>query len=161
LAALGALVAALLETSIAPELTIAGAQADLVLALAILAAMLIGIEDGLIWAFLGGIMLDLLIPARPIGATALTLLLVVGLAALAARVPGPRRTIAVATVFVLTWVFHLLLIGVMAITEGVMLGSIQPSVILSAAFQNSILALVAALAFDALGRRRVAARADW
>ena len=161
LAALGALVAALIETSIAPELTLAGAQADLVFALAVLAAMLIGIEDGLVWAFLGGLMLDLLIPARPIGATALTLLLVVGLAGLAARVPGPRRTTAVVAVFVLTFVFHLLLIGIMAVTEGVMLGSLQPFVVLSAAFQNSLIALVAALAFDALGRRLVAERADW
>jgi rod shape-determining protein MreD len=161
LAALGALVAALLETSIAPELTIAGAQADLVLALAIAAAMLIGFEDGLVWAFLGGLMLDMLIPGRPIGATTLTLLLVVGLAGLAARVPGPRRLLAGVAVFVLTWAFHLLLIGVMAATEGVMLGSFQPLVVLSAAVQNTIVALLAALAFDALGRRVAAARADW
>jgi uncharacterized protein YejL (UPF0352 family) len=162
LAALGALVAALIETSIAPELPIAGAQVDLVLVLAVLAVMLIGLEDGLIWASLGGLMLDMLIPARPIGATALTMLLVVGLALLATRLPGPRRTLAIATVFAATWAFHLLLVGVMAMTEGVLLGSIQPLVVLSAAIQNTVVALIAAVAFEAIGRRFAPAeRADW
>lgn len=161
IAALGALLAALLETSIAPELGIAGAQVDLVLTLAVLAAMLIGVDDGLLWAFLGGLMLDMLIPARPIGATALTLLLVVGLAVLAARLPLPRRLLAVTTVFVLTWLFHLLLLVVMAATEGVMLASFQPIVVLSAAIQNSVIALVAALAFDFIGQRFGPERADW
>jgi len=160
-AALGALVAALIETSIAPELTLVGAQADVVLTLAVLAAFLMGFEDGLVWAFLGGLMLDLLIPGRPIGATALTLLLIVGLVGLAARVPGPRKTLAVAAVFAMTWLFHLLLIGIMAATEGVMLGSFQPIVVLSAAFLNSLMALVAALGFDALGRRLAPERAEW
>jgi len=162
LAALGALVAALIETSIAPELTVAGAQVDLVLTLAVLAAILIGVEDGLVWAFLGGVMLDMLIPARPIGATALTMVLVVGLAILAARLPAPRRSLAIAAVFGATWAFHLLLLLVMAATEGVMLGSLQPVVVLSAAIQNTVLAIIAAIAFDALGRRFAPAeRPDW
>lgn len=162
IAALGALVAALIETSIAPELPIAGAQADVVLALAVVAAMLIGVEDGLVWAFLGGLMLDMLIPARPIGATAVTLVLVVGFATLAARVPGPRRLMAVLTVFALTWLFHLLLLLVMAAVEGVVLSSFQPVIVLSAAIQNTVIALFAALLFDALGRRfGPAERGDW
>ncbi len=161
IAALGALIAALIETSIAPELMIAGAQADIVFALAVLAAMLIGIEDGLVWAFLGGLMLDMLIPARPIGATALSLLLVVGVAGLAARLPGPRRLTAGIAVFVLTWLFHLVLIGVMAMTEGVRLSSFQPMVVLTAALINSIIALIASVGFDALGRRFEPERADW
>jgi rod shape-determining protein MreD len=161
LAALGAIVAALIEASVAPEIRFAGAQADLVLALAILAAMLVAVEDGLVWAFVGGLMLDMLIPARPIGATTLSLLLIVGLAVLAARVPGPRRLFAVVAVFALTWLFHMLLIGVMAVTEGIMLGTFQPLVVLSAAVQNTVVALVAALAFDALGRRFATEKADW
>ena len=160
-AALGALIAALLETSIFPELTVGGAQVDLVLAVAVVATILIGIEDGLVWAFLGGVMLDMLIPARPIGATALTLLLVVALAFAAGRLPLPRRLGAVAAVFVLTWAFHLLLLIVMAATEGVMLSSFQPMVVLWAAVQNSIIAVIAAIAFDAIGRRLSAERPDW
>ena len=84
-AALGALIAALIETTVLPELPIAGAQPDLVFTLAVVATMLLSAEDGLVWAFVGGLLIDLLVPARPIGATTLSLLLVVGVAALASR----------------------------------------------------------------------------
>ena len=80
LAAVGALVAALLETSVLPELQIGGTKPDLVLVLAIVATMIMGVEDGLVWAFLGGLMLDVLVPGRPLVATTFVLLLVVGLA---------------------------------------------------------------------------------
>lgn len=161
-AALGALIAALLETSVAPELTIAGAQADLVLSLAIVAAVVMGTEDGLVWAFLGGLMLDMLIPGRPIGATTLSLLLTVGAALLVARIPAPRRTLAIATVFVLTWLFHALLLGVMTATEGVALSSFQPSVVLAAALMNATLAIPFVLLFAIIERRfGNTERADW
>jgi hypothetical protein len=161
-AALGALFAALLETSIAPELVFAGAQIDLVLSLAVVAAMTMGAEDGVVWAFLGGLMLDMLIPGRPVGATTLSLLLAVGVAIIAVRIPAPRRTLAVAAVFMLTWLFHALLIGVMTVTEGVALSGFAPMVVLAAALLNAIVAIPAALLFTALERRLgVGERADW
>jgi rod shape-determining protein MreD len=58
-AALLSLVAALLETTVLPELPIAGATADLVLVCAVAATIVLGIGDGLAAAFLGGLMLDL------------------------------------------------------------------------------------------------------
>ena len=161
-AALGALLAALLETSVAPELTFGGAQVDLVLSMAVVAAVLMGIEDGLVWAFLGGLMLDMLIPGRPIGATTLALLLSVGVATLLSRVPGPRRTLAIASVFALTWLFHALLIGVMAVTEGIALRSFAPTIVLAAALLNAVVAIPAALLFNSVERRLgTAERADW
>jgi hypothetical protein len=161
-AALGALLAALLETSVAPELVFAGAQIDLVLSLAVVAAMTMGAEDGVVWAFLGGLMLDMLIPGRPVGATTLSLLLAVGVAIIAVRIPAPRRTLAVAAVFMLTWLFHALLIGVMTVTEGVALRGFAPMVVLAAALLNAIVAIPAALLFTALERRLgVGERADW
>jgi rod shape-determining protein MreD len=161
-AALGALLAALLETSVAPEVTFGGAQVDLVLSFAIVAAVTMGIDDALVWAFLGGLMLDMLIPGRPIGATTLSLLLTVGVALLAARLPAPRRTLAVVSVFVLTWAFHALLLGVMTATEGVALGSFSLTVVLTAAVMNAVLAIPAAWLFGAIERRLGAAeRAEW
>jgi D-3-phosphoglycerate dehydrogenase len=50
--------------------------------------MLMGVEDGLAWAFLGGLMLDMLVPARPLGATTLTLLLM-----LLRRIPEAERSV--------------------------------------------------------------------
>jgi rod shape-determining protein MreD len=161
-AALGALIAALVETSVLPELQVLGTKADLVLVLAIVATILMGVEDGLVWAFLGGLMLDMLTPARPLGATTLALLIVVGLAIIGTRVLGPGRIRAVVAAFALTWLFHLLLLAVLMLTEGITIRTFEPRIVLAAAVMNAVIAVPAALAFGALGRRFGAAeRADW
>jgi rod shape-determining protein MreD len=161
-AALGTLLAALVETSVLPELQIAGTRADLVLVMAIVATMLMGVEDGLVWAFLGGLMLDMLVPGRPLGATTLALLLVVGVAMVATRVVGPGRMRAVIAVFLLTWVFHMLLLGVLTLAEGVTLRTFEPRIVLVAAILNTVIAAPAALVFAAIERRfGEAERADW
>ncbi|CAN5745955.1 hypothetical protein BH24CHL6_BH24CHL6_06340 [soil metagenome] len=161
-AALGALIAALIEASVLPEFPIGGTQADLVLLLAIVATMLLGPEDGLVWALVGGLMLDMLTPARPIGATTLTLLLVVGLAALAWHFVGRgHRLPAVLSVFAASWVFHFVLLGVLVLTEGIALSVLEPRLVLVAALMNTIVAIPAALLFAAVARRLSGEHADW
>ena len=122
-AALGAIVAALLETTVMPEVAIFGVQANLLLTLAVTATVIMGIEDGLVWAFLGGLLVDMLTPARPIGATTFVLLVSVGLAAAGTRFVGQTRAGALLLVFVLTWAYHVLLLATLALTEGVAAGS--------------------------------------
>ena len=118
-AAVGAVVAALLETSVLPELTIAGAKPDLLLILAVAATMLMGVENGLTWAFVGGLMLDLLTPGRQLGATSLTLLLVVGATTAAMRfLPQRRVSVIVVSVFVLDWAYQVLNFAILGITAG-------------------------------------------
>lgn len=161
-AALGALLAALLESAVLPELPIAGTQADLVLALAIVATILLGPEDGLVWAFVGGLLLDLLTPARPLGATTVTLLLVVGSAALVRHFAGRgRRLAAVAATFVGSWIFHVTLFAVMVLVSGVALGAFRPEAVLVASLLNTLVALPAAVLMSAVARRLAAERADW
>lgn len=136
LAAFGAVVAALFEASVLPEVMIAGAKPDLVFILAVTVTMMIGVEDGLTWAFVGGLMLDLLTPGRQLGATSLTLLLAVGGAVVIARIL-PQRQVwsAVAAVFVLSWLFEVLLAAVLALTAGTgggpSMGSLAPIVVFS------------------------------
>ena len=162
LAAVGALVAALLETSVLPELQIAGTKPDLVLVLAIVATMIMGVEDGLVWAFFGGLMLDMLVPARPLGATTFVLLLVVGVAILVSRALGPSRVPAIAAAFALTWMFHLVLLGVLSITEGLTLRTLEPRLVIAAAILNTLVAIPAAIVFRAMERRwGPAERSDW
>ncbi|MBA3435193.1 MAG: rod shape-determining protein MreD, partial [Chloroflexi bacterium] len=72
--AFGALLAALLETSVLSELSIAGAKPDLVFAVAIVVAMAISFEGSLVWVLVGGLLVDAL-TGRPLGATALALLI--------------------------------------------------------------------------------------
>ena len=98
LAAVGAVVAALLQLTIVPYLSIGDAQPDLVLVFAVVATTAGTVEAGLISAFIGGLMIDLLAP-RPLGMTAFMLVVSVGIAAVLGRaldrvrlvVPDRRR----------------------------------------------------------------------
>src|SRR5450756_1722888 len=69
LAAVGAAMAALIQSSILPFTAAGGAALDLVLVLAVVWTMTVGLEGGLIWAFLGGLIIDVLL-MRPLGLTA-------------------------------------------------------------------------------------------
>lgn len=161
-AALFTLIAALLEATVLPELPIAGATADLVLVCAVCATIVLGVEDGLAAAFLGGMLIDLLIPDRPLGAATLTLLLVLSLAIVVARIGGPsRRWLAVAMVVVLTPLMHGLMAVILVATEGVPLAFSVTSVLV-AAFMNGLVAIVVAALFTAIDRRfGTPERADW
>jgi len=161
-AALFTLVAALIEATVLPELSIAGATADLVLVCAVTATIVLGIEDGLAAAFLGGVMIDLLIPDRPLGAATLTLLLVLSLAVVVARIGGPsRRWLAVAMTVVLTPLLHGLMAVILVATEGVPLAFSATSVLV-AAFMNGLIAIPIATMFMAIERRfGTPERVDW
>jgi len=152
-AALGAIVAALLETTVMPEVAIFGVQANLLLTLAVVATVIMGIEDGLIWAFLGGLLVDMLTPARPIGATTFVLLVVVGLAALSTRFVGQTRAAALLLVFALTWVFNVLMLVTLALTERVAAGSFDLQNVLGGAVLNTLLAVPFVALFVLIERR--------
>lgn len=93
LAAVGAVVAALLQLTIVPYLRAGNAQPDLVLVFAVTATIAGSVEAGLLSAFIGGLMIDFLAP-RPLGMTAVVLLLSVGLAAILGRALDRVRVIA-------------------------------------------------------------------
>lgn len=161
-AALITLIAALLETTVLPELPIAGATADLVLVCAATATIVLGIEDGLVAAFLGGLLTDMLIPDRPLGAATFSLLLVLGVAIAVARLAGPnRRLLAVGVTVILTPLFHVLLMLMLVATENAPM-AFDPAVILVAAFMNGLIAFPIATLFGAVEHRFGAAeRVDW
>src|SRR5438093_1626036 len=113
LAAAGAIVLALLELSVTPYLKIAGLKPDLLLIAVTAIASFYGLERAIGWAFVGGLMLDVLSagPYRPLGATAFTLLLVAGLAAAMTRaLPSGRIVVTVALVFILGVLYQLLIL---------------------------------------------------
>jgi len=82
LAVIGAIAAALLE--VMPYLSVSGAHPHPVLVFGIIWVVAAGLERALVWAFVGGIVLDAL-AARPLGSTAFTLLLAFGAAAVLAK----------------------------------------------------------------------------
>ena len=164
IAAVGAVLAALVETSVFPEIRVAGVNPDLVLVFTIVAGMFVGVEEGLVWAFLGGLMLDLLTPGnRPIGVGALDLLFVAGLVLLIARVTQPPRVLTVVVcAFALTFLYQALLEVLLAATANVGLVTMEPTSLAIDASLNAILA--AAIAWVTRGlylRFGPAERTDW
>lgn len=163
LAAVGAVVAALIETSVLPDLAPGGLKPDLVFVLTVVAALMIGIEDGLVWAFLGGLMLDILLPERAPGSTSFVLLVCAGLAALVARLlPQRRISLAIATVLILSWAYQLLVLVVLAATTGITVGEPPLTQIALISLLNAFLAVpFAALARWAWLRYGAHDRIEW
>lgn len=162
LAAIGAVLAALLNLTIAPYLRIGAAQPDFVLICAVVWTVVSGIEGGFIWAFIGGLMIDLLSP-RPLGATAFTLLLCVGGAALLARaLVRFRYVVPIAAVLVCAVANALLFLAVYGALRGPIpaadpLGAIVPTAI----YDALIAALIGPIAVAVIARRENRERLDW
>jgi rod shape-determining protein MreD len=90
IAVAGAAVAALFEITLWPYVNVARAHPHLVFDVALILATVASAEAALAWGFAGGLVLDVLAP-RPLGATVLVLLLVVGAAVIASRTVAPLR----------------------------------------------------------------------
>jgi rod shape-determining protein MreD len=93
LAAVGATAAALVELTVVPYLRVEDAYPHVVLVLGVIWTIASGIEGGLVWAFVGGLVLDVL-AQRPVGSTAFALLVCVAGAAVLASVLSRLRPIA-------------------------------------------------------------------
>lgn len=164
LAAVGAAVAALIQSSILPFTAAGGAGLDLVLVLAVVWTMTVGLDGGLVWAFLGGLIIDVLL-MRPLGLTAFVLLLAVGAAWLVGRMsPRAFYPVVVATAAITAGLASVLTIVLFGVLRGLPAG-VDP---LSQAVPTTLLAgLVAALIAPApviIRRRRFAdetERVDW
>ena len=57
--AVGAVLAAILESSVLTHLQVGSVRPDLVFAMGIAVAMVLGFESGMTWAFVGGISLEI------------------------------------------------------------------------------------------------------
>ena len=55
-AAVGAAIAALLEVTVGSRIDLADAQPQIVLVIAVLMTLIIGFEEGMAWAFVGGLL---------------------------------------------------------------------------------------------------------
>lgn len=66
---------ALVQTSLAPYLSLAGVKPDLMLTVIVLWSLLRGAGEGVIWGFIGGVLLDLF-AGSPFGLSILSLMLV-------------------------------------------------------------------------------------
>jgi rod shape-determining protein MreD len=152
--AVGAILAAILESSVVTHLAVGGVTPDLVFAVGVAVAMVLGFDAGMTWAVAGGVMLDILVPERVLGSTALTLVLVIGIALLVARATWPPRiSVIAATTFGLSIVYQLLLLFLLGVTSGVSWADISIADMLFTALVNMVVAIPAVLVARALDLR--------
>jgi len=152
--AVGAILAAILESSMLPHLTVGAAKLDLVFAVGVAVAMVLGFEVGMTWAFAGGLMLDILMPERMLGATALSLVAVTAMALAVARaVWPPRTTVIVLTVGALSVVFQLLVLALLMMGSGVTVEGLSLTDLAVVAVLDAAVALPAVLVARALDLR--------
>jgi rod shape-determining protein MreD len=139
-AAIGATVTAIFELTVGPYLRVgnANAQPHFVFILAIVCTIAIGLESGLVWAFVGGLALDVL-AQRPLGTSSFALVVTVGIAASVTRpFIRIRPLIVVPAVAFLSLVYSMTLF--------VLLGALGSSV----TSKDPITALVPGVIYDAL-----------
>ncbi|HKZ91876.1 MAG TPA: hypothetical protein VJZ50_07030 [Candidatus Limnocylindrales bacterium] len=152
--AVGAFLAAVLESSVLTQLQVGSIKPDLVFAMGIAVAMVLGFESGMTWAFVGGVTLDLLLPGRALGSTALTLVLVTAAALLVARATWPPRLVVIAaTAFVLTLAYQVILLGLLALTSDVAFAGLSLTDLVLIGISNLAIAAVTVVAVRALELR--------
>jgi len=155
-------VTALLELTVGPYVRIADAQPHPVLVLGVIVTIAVGLESGLVWAFVGGLVLDVL-AQRPLGSTAFALLLCVGGASIISRSLSRLRPIVpIGAVVVLSLGYSMILYAAfnalgIRITASDPLGLILPSALYDAA----LAAAIGPLAIAIHDRRLEQERVDW
>jgi rod shape-determining protein MreD len=152
--AVGAILAAILESSVLTHLQMGSIKPDFVFAVGVAVAMVMGFESGMTWAIVGGVMLDLLMPGRALGSTALTLVLVTAAALLVARATWPPRLLVIGlTALLLTIVYQVLLLILLTLTADVTYAGLSVVDLLVVGLLNALIALVAAVIIRALDLR--------
>jgi len=162
LAAVGAVVTALVELTVVPYLRIGSAHPHPVLVLAVIVTIAIGVEAGLVWAFVGGLALDVL-AHRPLGSSAFALLIAVGGTALLARGLAQLRPIVpIVAVFLASLAYSMILyvlfgaLGAPPATTDP-LGAVLPSAIYDAVLG----VIIGPLTIAVHDRRLEQERVDW
>jgi rod shape-determining protein MreD len=162
LAAIGATVAALLELTILPYIRVEGANPHPVFVFGAITAIAISLEGGLVWAFVGGLALDVL-AGRPLGSTAFALIISIGGAwALSRLLSGIRPLtpiIAVATFGIVNELIQFSLIG--ALRNPIPLADPIASILPGAIYDTLIAAAVGPLFMAVHDRRLEEERPDW
>ena len=162
LAAVGATVTALLELTVGPYLRVELTQPHLVLVLGVVVTVALGLEAGLAWGFLGGLVLDVL-AQRPLGSTAFAMVLCVGGASVLGRITTRLRpAVPVVATFALSLVYSMSLFVTFNALRATIPVADPVSAILPGAIYDAILAgLVGPLAVAIHDRRADEERVDW
>ena len=161
-AAIGAVIAALAEVTFGLYDAVGSATPHPVLLGGVIWTIAAGIDRGLTWAFVGGLVLDSLL-GRPLGVSSFALLVAVGGAALIAQ-PFPRlRLVApIVAVPVMSFVYSGLLLGITAAAQQTRIPSDPLTLIAPGALYDGVLGLfIGPIVMTLRDRRAATERADW
>ena len=163
LAAVGAVVTALIELTVGPYLRVGDAQPHLVLVVGVVLTIAVGFEAGVVFAFVGGLALDVLAPDRPLGSTSFALLLCVGGAWVLARaLPRLRPIVPIVAVFVLSLGYSMILYAAFSALGAPIPVDDPLAAVLPSAIYDAVLAtLIGPLAIAVHDRRMEQERVDW
>ena len=162
LAAVGATVTALLELTVGPYLRIGAAQPHLVLVVGIVVTVAMGLEAGLVWAFVGGLVLDVLAD-RPLGSTSFALLLCVGATAFLSQfLVRVRPIVPILATLLLSLLYSMILYLAFNVLR-TPIPVVDPiSILLPGVVYDTLLAaLIGPLAISIHDRRSETERVDW
>ena len=162
LAAVGATVTALLELSVGPYLRVETTQPHLVLVLGVVVTVALGLEAGLAWGFLGGLVLDIL-AQRPLGSTAFAMLLCMGAAYVFGRlVTRLRPVVPIPATFLLSLVYSMsLFVAFNALQTTIPVANPAAAILPGAIYDAVLAALIGPLAVGIHDRRAGEDRVDW
>ena len=161
LAAVGATMMALLELTAGPYMRIGAAQPHLVLVVGIVVTVALGLESGLVWSFVGGLVLDVL-AERPLGSTSFALLLCLGATAALAKFFVRLRPIVPIPVAFLLGAFYsmTLFVAFNALRSPIPVNEPASLVVPSAVYDMVLAAIIGPLAISIHDRRAEVERVD-
>lgn len=162
LAAIGATVIALVEATLAPYFKVGDAGPHPVLVGAVIWTIAAGIDRGITWAFVGGLVLDSLL-GRALGTSAFALLLAVGVSALMAQpVPRLRLVLPVVAVPVISFGYSMLILALGSATQPGPTAADPARLFLPGAIYDGLLGMfIGPLVVTIHDRRAVTERMDW
>jgi rod shape-determining protein MreD len=142
-----ALIAGVVHAGLAPVIEVAGVHPNLILVAVVLVASLLGFGQGVVWAFVGGLMANLLV-LDPLGTLPLSLLLVAALVAGLQRVVGRLVWVfPVLACFAGSVLADLVKLGVYRLVDDPLRVGLPLDLIIPAAFLNA--AILAVLLYPA------------
>jgi rod shape-determining protein MreD len=162
LAAVGATLMALLELTVGPYLRFDTAQPHLVLVVGIVVTVAIGLEAGLVWAFVGGLVLDVL-AQRPLGSTSFALLLCMGATSVLARVfVRLRPVVPILATLLLSLLYSMILfVAFNALRTPIPVDDPIALLLPGTVYDTVLAALIGPLAISIHDRRADVERMDW
>lgn len=162
IAAALAVVTALLEFTVVPYLKVGDAVPHPTLVLGVIWAIAGGLEVAMAWAFVGGIALDIL-NQRPLGSSAFSLLVAIGVASIVGGFLGRVRIIApIIATAIASPLYSMLLLGTTtALTTAPISESAVAGILPSALYDTLLAAALGPLIIAVVARRRETERVDW